>query len=210
MPKVPYGYEKDGDGWIEKKKGWGSVIRDIFDLFLKFDIEGSYKKVAEAVPRKHSEVISESLGSRKIKRILKNPVYIGEPKITGNMVDAEYDNDVTVPDPDLAYVTKDIFDRVQKKIRKIAEKHSTKNNDKVVEMEDLVKEFGLEEVENNIPNIAILCPNCGEKMVKNGQRTLKLDSQLKSHNWICKNCGRQLLAPNKKNLEKIRNVEDNE
>ncbi|KXA93442.1 hypothetical protein AKJ64_00625 [candidate division MSBL1 archaeon SCGC-AAA259E17] len=181
-------------------------------MFLKVDERGIYKKVAEKVNQNHSSMLSEPLDSRKIKRILKNSVYIGKPKITGDMVEAEYDGHVTVSDPDLAYVTQDVFDRVQEKIRKIEEKHSSNGGTKVVEMKSLIKEFGLDTVKNNIPDIAVLCPDCGERMVKNGQKELGKDSNLKSHNWICKNknCGRQRLAPNKKNLEKIRDTREKE
>ncbi|KXB06812.1 hypothetical protein AKJ54_01060, partial [candidate division MSBL1 archaeon SCGC-AAA382K21] len=206
LPKVPPGYAKDGDGWIEKKEEWEAVIRDIFHLFLEFSDGGVYKKVAETVNQKYSNILSESLDPRKIKRILKNSVYIGKPKITGDMVEAEYDGDVPVPDPDLAYVTRDTFDRVQEKIRRIREKHSSSGDKKVIEINDLVEEFGFGKVMDNIPELVPVCPECGERMVKNGQRKLGVDSDLWSQNWICRDesCRKQKVEPNKENLEKIR------
>jgi len=95
---------------------------------------------------------------------------------------------VVIKDPSLAYVTEDIFEKVQTVIKAKSAKYSRRKKP----VEDLVETFGLE-VMDFLPYVRVVCPNCGSVMNSNG-----------GSDYICPKDGRHLNPVKKTNLQKIR------
>ena len=178
---VPVGYRNKSE-WIEKEPGWAPIIRDIFYLFLK---RKNYQAVTNIVNEKYREFLKKPLTRQQISRILQNPVYAGNPRYSGKVVEEKFGN-VVVEDPDLDYVNNDIFKEAQKIVSDKHEKYMRRKKD----LKELVENCGIE-VLNFLPQVAPICPNCGGMMKSNGST------------YICQNCKRQRRTPKKKEIEKI-------
>ncbi|MEM3697091.1 MAG: recombinase family protein [Candidatus Bathyarchaeia archaeon] len=179
---VPLGYKKKKQ-WIEKNFGWDCVIKDVFTLFLRYK---NYGVVADIVNRLHSSVLKKPLTRQQIRQILGNPVYIGKPRYFGEVVNRKF-GEVAVNDPNLAYIDEESFQKAAKIISILSKRYKRRED----ELEELLANCGLD-ILDYLPNVALLCPDCQNKMVRNGQV------------YICKNCGRQLRAIKKKAIERIR------
>jgi DNA invertase Pin-like site-specific DNA recombinase len=180
--KVPLGYKKKRQ-WIEKDPRWNRIIKDVFDLFLRYK---SYILVANIVNRLHRSFLEKPLTRQQVKQILENPVYVGKPRYYGEVVNRKF-GEVVVCDPNLAHVDEDMFE----KTRKIVSSIGLKNRRRESELEELVENCGLE-VLDYLPDVALICPECHGIMVRNGS------------SYICQNCKRQSKAIKKKSIEKIR------
>jgi len=182
---VPKGYRKREDSWIEKEAGWGPVIKDIFDFFLR---KRNYQAVRKLIDKKYQDVLPTPLTRHHITRILRDCVYAGRP---------EYAGKVTVEDPNLVYVDSETFEKAQKLAGLIHRRYSRKRKDT---LKDLVKEYGPDVLEF-IPNIAVLCPNCQGAMVKNGSP--ESIGEWTIHNYLCRKDGTQRRVPTKRQMRKI-------
>ena len=182
---IPKGYRKTESGWLEKVDGWDTLISEIYDGFL---VSECYENVIEKINRKYSHLLSEPLLRHQIRRILTDPVYIGEPEHLG----------VKVVDPSLAYVERGKFLSVQKIIQKKRRIHAPK----IDKLRELVENYGVE-ILDFLKYVYVHCPLCDSKMVKNGTRISGKDIL---HIYICTNpnCRRQLVVPSKRELEQIR------
>jgi len=179
---VPLGYRRKGK-WIEKEVIWIPVIKDIFDLFLKLK---NYKAVADIVNKKHCNPPDKPLTRQQITRIVQNPVYMGKPTFSGKVAEKKFGKTV-IDDPNLAYISNDAFE----KANEIASVKHEKCKRRKKDLEELVENCGIE-VLDFLPQVAPLCPNCGGLTRSNGLT------------YKCKDCGRQLRVPKKKEIEKIR------
>ena len=171
---VPFGYQKRGDDWIEKALNLDSVVKDVFDTFLALK---SYTAVKDAIYKRHGLELTH----HQIKRILQNPVYIGKPQYSGQAVIREFKSAVVVEDPSLSYIGEESFRKAQELVQQICQKNSHK---KIDALKELMEQHGIE-VLDHIPGIAVLCPSCGQPMIKNGTLTVK---GLTTHNFLCKKC----------------------
>lgn len=159
------------------------MIKDVFTLFLRYK---NYGVVADIVNRLHNSVLKKPLTRQQTRQILGNPVYIGRPRYFGEVVNRKF-GEVVVNDPSLAYVDEESFQKAAKIISILSKRYKRKED----ELEELLANCGLD-ILDYLPNVALLCPDCQNKMVRNGQV------------YICKSCGRQLRAIKKKAIERIR------
>lgn len=178
---VPLGYQKR-KRWIEKAPGWGPLVNDVFNFFLKFK---NYLVVTSIVNKVYRNFLERPLTRQQIRRILENPVYIGKPGYFGKVVAKKFGK-VVVEDPDLAYIGDDAFEKVQKIIsaKRISYARRKKN------IEELVENCGID-VLDFLPRVAVICPICGGIAKGNGST------------YICRHCNKQLIAPRKTEIEKI-------
>jgi DNA invertase Pin-like site-specific DNA recombinase/predicted RNA-binding Zn-ribbon protein involved in translation (DUF1610 family) len=184
-PTIPLGYEKNGD-WIKKDLKYTLLIEDIFTLF---ESEQKYT-VYNSINKKYKEILKEPLNSYRFKKILEDPIYIGKPKYAVYLMDA----------PELAFIDPTIFDRVKDIIGK---KHHGNSNKKIVDVEDLVRIFGLHYAEKHL-KIAVICPNCGTAMWKNGTKQVRKGIWV--NNYLCPKCGKQKENPTGNELDHFINV----
>ena len=189
---VPKGYRKRENGWIEKDNAWKLVIEDVFSLFLRYK---NYRVVTDAVNAKYASFLSKPLTRQQIAAILRNPVYVGKPRYSGKVVEKQFQK-VVVDDPDLVHINKATFERAQRIIGRIRQRHRHKDN---VKLKTMINKYGVK-VLDFLRHVVVMCSNCKclnckAIMVENGNPEQK--------NYICKNCGRQLRVPKKTEIKKI-------
>lgn len=193
---APLGYELT-DGWLEIDESEAEVVEEIFRTFLRInDYRSAYSKTADRVAE-----LSDEMRSRKMRQILQNRVYIGEPSVNTTFLDEDTSR-VTVSDDSLQIVSKSVYQSVQEKVDKVHRKNSS-SPDNPDDLTDFVDEFGFRAVIKSSDIVELRCPDCGESLVKNGQRKL---SEREVHNYKCTNddCGRQRKFPTQVEIDRMR------
>lgn len=192
---VPLGYKERDDGWIAKDKDEVEIAKDLFNHFLESE---SYSVTTRYLNKTYQDYLESPLTRSQIKQLLQKPVYKGKPTIPVNSVNKE-ESKRSVDDTELAIVDADMFDSVQLTIAQISKSNST--DSEAVDVDELIDEFGLFPVIKSSPVVKVVCPNCESVMVKNGQRNL--NGEVKSHNYLCKNCDSQRRYPYQKEYRDI-------
>lgn len=100
--KAPYGYYKDKQ---TKKITVNNNSKQLIEtLFNKFVEVGDYSSVINDYSEEFDKIFELELHTARLKTILQNPVYCGEPRF----------RDILRTDPELSVVQKDVFDKAQK------------------------------------------------------------------------------------------------
>jgi len=108
---IPPGFEKKEE-WITKSPGWEPVITALFNLFLESKND---EVVRENVNATFRDFIKKPLTRQQIREILRNPLYIGKPQLGGAVIEKTFPATV-VDDPNLRFVTDELFARAQETI----------------------------------------------------------------------------------------------
>jgi uncharacterized protein YlaI len=194
---IPFGYQPDGNGWIEIDEDEADIVEDIFDIYVSTN---NYRKTQDRINDRYARRLESNLSYYRVRKILQDTVYIGNASITvkADSVDAE---NTSVDDPDLAILDDKTFQRVQ---RCIDQQNKTQSSgDGTIDIEHLTELFGLVGLLETCPLLALHCPECDAKMVKNGQRKLR-NAEKPVHDYICPECERQKRFPATHELEKLR------
>ncbi len=196
---TPIGYELSDKGWPTTTEKDAERIRIALWRFLMADISKPYKLVSETLDKWYSDV-----NGTKAKSLLQNPILIGKPTAGGK--DGSFHetrgDGVTVIDPDLQIVSTELFARVQRKIERVSQRHTTSSETQ--DIEDLVIEYGFAPLYNVLDCVKLVCPRntCSGKLVKNGIRST---AGKKVHNYVCTeaDCPVQGKIPTSKQLRRL-------
>jgi len=184
---TPEGYEKKGE-WLQKKIGCESVV---LELFTKFKETKSYSRTKNSMETKYSQMFNKELTIGRLKRILQDPVYIGQPRY----------GDVAYPDSNLAMIDKTLYNEVQQLISRFSDGHASKKN-KNYAFEEITKKYGLGFALRTIPEFIPHC-ECGGHMLKHGGSITK-------GYWVtrfkCDTCGRQETHPTGAQIDQFKNI----
>lgn len=116
---IPPGYEKKGK-WLTKSPDWEPIISAVFNLFLENEND---EAVRENVNEAFRDFLKQPLTRQPIKKILRNPLYIGKPQLGGAVIEKAFPA-IVVDDPDLRFVTDELFAKAQEIIAAIYAKYS--------------------------------------------------------------------------------------
>ena len=105
---IPPGFEKK-EKWITKSPDWEPVINALFNLFLE---NKNDKAVRENINETFRDFLKQPLTRQQIKKILRNPLYIGKPQLGGAAIEKAFPATV-VDDPNLRFVTDELFAKAQ-------------------------------------------------------------------------------------------------
>lgn len=195
--EAPLGYEHTSEDWLKINPDEVVTVRNIFETFLRLDLNGAYRATAKQV-----DGVPDSMQSYQMKRILRDRIYVGEATVNSEKEGA----DGTIPkvgvkDESLKIIDSDVFERTQEKITRVSNRYS-KGDSAPDDVEDLVEEFGTLIVSESSPVVNLGCPECDSKLVKNGQRKL---NERRVHNYLCTNteCGLQRKFPTTAELERM-------
>lgn len=190
-----FGYElqptSNGDKvngkWPVKDERYSGVIKDIYGFFKEFK---NFQEISRQIERKYNVKLKPD----KIKRILQNPVYCGQPQYGG----------VVVEDDSLAFVDKKTFNEVQEMLaesetRKSREKHK----ESLREAEDVFKLYGYLNGKKLVPEVAYVCLKCRVEMDYNGNKRERGEV---IPLFKCPECGYQYVDPLWKNRNNLRNT----
>jgi len=192
---APFGYVKTEDDWLEVDEPEAEIVEEVFMTFLRVDEDGPYAKVAERV-----DGLSESQAANQVRKMLRDSIYVGEASVDTSPPGEETESGVVVPDGELQVVSRSTFNSVQEKIDRIRERYSS-SSDEPSEVDEYVDVYGPVAVYESSPIVVIQCPDCRGELRKNGQRTLDGGG---SHNYECKECGRQRKFPTQAEFDRMR------
>jgi DNA invertase Pin-like site-specific DNA recombinase len=187
-PKVPLGYSETDDGWLKVNPDEKEIVREMFRKFLECEEYAATRKHIE------SEFGKAAIEGHRVKTLLTNSVYIGEPKVPDEwLIDTPFENDLHEPElnilePDKESdvdLDKDAFSQTQAIIEEKNERSST--DDDTYGLIDFINEYSLFAVVEGSER-ARLVHSCGEPMVKNGQRTIGGRIDKKTHEYYCPEC----------------------
>ena len=116
---IPPGFEKK-EKWITKSPGWEPVINAVFNLFLE---NKNDEAVRENVNETFRDFLKQPLTRQQIREILRNPLYIGKPQLGGAVIEKAFPATV-VEDPNLRFVTDELYAKAQEIIVAIDAKYS--------------------------------------------------------------------------------------
>ena len=184
-PKIPLGYEETDDGWLTVDPGEKPIVRD---LFRKFKSCGNYAETERYIDHEYGK---EHLDGHRVKTILQNRVYIGQPRLPESWLEGTtYENDLHEPELHLLRaeddaevdVCEETFHRVQNIIQ---EKEQQRSDDDTMELLDFIEEFSLFSViQGSDP--ATLLHHCGHPLIRDGQLDLK--GEYTVHRYRCRHC----------------------
>lgn len=196
--QVPVGYQERDDGWIQPNTDEIPLVEEMFSRFVECE---SYAATRRHLRDRYEDVLSKPFTRGQVKRHLQKRVYVGEPTIPVDGIEDD-EAEKSVEDPELALVDGDTYETAQEIIHEKTRTNST--DESGIDVDFLIEEFGLFPVLESSPVVAILCPDCGSRMVKNGQRNLS--GALKRHNYICTSgdCGTQRRFPYLSEYKEIR------
>ncbi len=181
---VPLGYESF-ERWIQKTLCCEQAIPEIFALFLTLKDEA---KVADEINKKYSAVLNMKLERSHIKRILRDPVYIGRPEHLG----------VVVEDPSLAFVDNETFCKCQEILNSKEKELKPTQLDALREMLAIKHIWALRFIEKEI---VFRHRGCGGTVDKNG--TLKYKG-IRQVVFLCRKCKSQWRVPAMSQLDEER------
>jgi hypothetical protein len=141
--------------------------------------------------KKYKKLLNKPLTIAQVKRILRDPVYIGKPRYGEEIVDSS----------ELRFIDADTFSRTQKIMKRIKKRSSGDKNKKIVAIESIIDRFGICYAEKRF-KIGVLCPVCGKVMVKNGMRQIRR-SGVWVYNYLCQACRKQVRIPSGKQLAQL-------
>jgi DNA invertase Pin-like site-specific DNA recombinase len=173
---IPLGYCRD-DSWIRKVQSYEPIIKDIFDMFLRFKTINSLIKFIHG---KYGSMLSKPITRDKVKRILTNPVYVGRPSFGG----------ATLIDEQLRYIDDETFNKCQDLLgtRKITDQKKPRTLAQLALCYDLTLLDFIEEIAE------LHHKDCGGILVRNGTRFYGLIMQ---QAYRCVKCGSQFRIPTK-------------
>lgn len=175
-PVVPLGYSLTDDGWIECDSSTKSIVEDLFEEFIECE---TYSETERRIEQKYGSVLE----GYRVKTLLQESAYTGHPRVPKKWVsELSYNNEVD--DPSLQIISNETFEKAQEIIDDKNQTHSSEESTR--DVVDFIEEFDLFSVIESSPS-AKLIHNCGTRMRKNGQRTIKGDKKI--HLYQCPECG---------------------
>jgi len=172
---------------VVETKNYSKVSRLIKECANNERIEG-YNEQKYCLPElpgeqlvsvfEHSDLDIDSINGAIIRRIVSDPIYVGRVVFPRN---AESSDQTEIEQPDLQLVEQELFERVNKVVDEISEKHSTTTDS--VDIERLSDMGLMMKTLEEIDVIKPICDHCGRGMVKNRSETLK--DGTKCHYWVC-------------------------
>ncbi len=185
--KYRIGYKSSEDDLLEKDTDEVAIAEAIFRIFEKAEIHRPYKETIEKVNAQYENVLDEPLTHSRLKTMLVDPLYIGNPTVSGESI-GDQGQEATLDMPDLQIIDEDLFRRVNEKVEKVRERYSNTNSPgEVLDLEFLLFEFGVMPLVESSSEIAVLCSKCGSAMVRDGKSPLK-NSKRKAVRYKCLEC----------------------
>jgi DNA invertase Pin-like site-specific DNA recombinase/predicted RNA-binding Zn-ribbon protein involved in translation (DUF1610 family) len=199
--EVPLGYQLRSDDWIEPDTDEIEAVEALFSEFLAAELPGAYSRTAEFLNENYGELFEGKITSQKVKRLLKRPLYIGEPTPILN------NEEIPIEDEDLQLITEDTRNEVLEKTDKIYTQNSSDGHN-ADDLKDLVDRFGAFEVYKASAKLIQLCEKCGSSLLNRSGTTLIKNSSRRSQQYTCKECGHTQALPTKDELEGMRTLRD--
>lgn len=185
--KIPIGYEDSEEKLLVKNEDEIEIVEAMFETFNEADESRPYAATRDKINPQYGQILGEELTHDWLKEMLTDPIYIGKPTVSGESI-GDDGQEATLDKPDLQIIDEDLFEQVNEKIEKVENKKSgSRASGEVFSLEYLMFEFGLLPLVESSPDVAVLCPECESKMVRDGARDLE-NSERRAPIYKCMDC----------------------
>lgn len=196
---VPFGYEKNGRGWLKKNKEQAAILDRAFDTFLDVSLSGPYAKTVDLVP----ELKRHGIDAGKLRRVMPRPINIGKPTFGIHATAVKYgeEDPSVIVDEDLKIVSEEVFEKYLDKRDALYERYSNGKSG-AVEVDDIVENCGLPATERSTTSLKLHCenPHCSAVMTYDGLRSRAGN---KIHQYVCPDCGAKRRYPRVSDVKQI-------
>lgn len=170
--KIPIGYTDSDEKLLEKDGTEVEIVKAMFRLFANAADHKPYEETSDKINSQYSQVLDEELKYDWLKKMLQNPVYIGKPTVSGESI-GDDGQEATLDRPELQIIDRDLFEQVNQKIERIENQQSqSQTPGEEHSLEYIMFEFGLLPLVESSPDVAVVCPECDSKMVRDGTQSL--------------------------------------
>jgi len=190
---VPLGYDELDNGWISINADDAEVVRDMFDTFLK---EETYAGTRRYLKGEYGE---EVLEGHRVKTLLTEHAYVGRPQVPDGVAE-DYSGRRVLDEPELQIVGEETFEEVQYLIE---QKNQPDNDAETNGVVDFLKKFDIFSIVECSEIVTLLCEVCGAEMTKNGRTTVSGNIDIKTHYYVCPECGKNRKWPRKDEYERM-------
>jgi len=157
---IPFGYRKNVSGELEKLPELEPIVVDIFQTYKML---GNIKKVTHIINERYLNKIGK-FSANQIRRILTNSIYIGNPRY----------GKIEIHAPALAMVAPELYNQVQRLLKRNARKFKVKKYRKPRSiLDDFAAKYGMDYVMRVLDVLKPHCPKCQTQMVGDGSKPLK-------------------------------------
>ncbi len=191
--KVPPGYVKTKEGWLEKDPLWKDVIPRVFELFMELkDYSMVHKKIKEEFGEQ-----TFKLSRHTIRRILNDPIYCGRPQFLSVKANEEDQEKSRVLDDALAYVSAEVFEKCLAISAVIGKNHRSKDLHALKQLAHAKPELLIKILQEEL---VLLHRKCGGVVERNGTTSYSGTTQQLLR---CEKCKWERRIPTKKQLKKL-------
>jgi len=192
------GYKPSEEKLVEVDESKVGIAKAIFRTFNGSDHHGPYADTCRKINSQYEPLLDEPLYPDYLKRMLTDPIYIGKPTVSGESI-GDQGQELVQDKPELQIIDESLFESVNEKVEQTKKRYSDDSSPgEVLDLDYIMNEFGLLPVVESSPQVAIHCPECDEKMVRNGQYKLN-GVDRKSPIYKCMSCASD---PNKQGVFK--------
>ena len=199
--RLPIGIKRDENDKIYFDHSFDALIQDIYNTYNK--TETTFVNILSTCNKKYDNLLKKSLSASQVKGILTNPIYIGFVLFEG--VRYGKDGSSTIPNPQLIAVTNDIFDNVQKKIKKKTNNRNKYKTPLKDALSEPIETLGFDVVRNNLDDMIIIrCKKCKSIDLYHLGGDILLGHFVAK--YLCKKCNHQFRFPDTKQLQRLTTI----
>lgn len=198
---IPFGYDKNGAGWLEKNDKEAAILKRAFAAFIDVPLRDPYAKTVKLV----SELNEYDIGAAELRRIMPRPVYFGKPTygIQSKAVEYGVKDPLTVADEELEIIPEETFVKYLNKKDALYQQQSGGSSEALTPA-DMSEECGLPPIERSTEELKLHCaePRCDAVMTYDGTRSR---GEKTIHQYVCPDCGAKCQYPRVGDVKEILN-----
>lgn len=202
----PLGFEYDEEGWIQINPAEATKVRFLFQTFLEATLGNAYSHTTDKFIEKYGTPRVEIAHPNTLKRILKRPVYIGQPTVNTTPPNETEQIKVSNQCPDLQIISTSTFENVQTKIERITDNFHADYDIRTIDyyIEKFSKEIFANHCESatiSDEEVILNCPDCGSQMtLSGGENRKQLPENTRMGKYYCSDCRKAIVRPKQSEL----------
>ncbi|MFP8957644.1 recombinase family protein [Natrialbaceae archaeon A-CW3] len=175
---IPIGYEDSNDELLEVDSDEIELVNAIFRTFKHAEFYRAYAVTRRIINEHYEHVLDEPLSRSQLRRMIRDPIYIGTPTVEGESI-GDQGQKAVVEEPNLKIIDEKLFGEVNEKADRIQEKYTGPSKaGEVMDLDYLLSEFGILPVMESSTRVQVPCPSCNSQMVRDRPYELANDERM--------------------------------